>query len=54
MNFLIIVGIGVGIVLLDDSPKDLPTIIEEQLICKPFDSSMCIGWRTDEETASTK
>jgi hypothetical protein len=48
MNLLIILGIGVGIILLDDSPKDLPTIIEEQLICKPLDiySKMCDGWRT--------
>jgi|TARA_R110002072_G_scaffold1925_1_gene15905 hypothetical protein len=50
MNLLIILAVGVGIVFLDDSPKDLPTIIEEQLICKPLDvdSNMCDGWRTEE------
>ena len=47
MNLLIILLIGVGLVLVDDSPKDLPTIIEEQLICKPFDSTLCIGWKTE-------
>ena len=49
MNLLIILAVGVGI-LIDDSPKDLPTIIEEQLICKPLDvdSNMCDGWRTEE------
>ena len=47
MNLLIILLIGVGLVLVDDSPKDLSTIIEEQLICKPFDSNMCAGWRTE-------
>ena len=47
MNLLIIILVGVGIVLVDDSPKDLPTIIEEQLICKPFDSTLCIGWKTE-------
>ena len=49
MDLLIILAIGIGIVLLDDSPKDLPTIVEEQLICKPLDidSKMCDGWRTE-------
>jgi len=47
MNLLIIILVGVGLVLVDDSPKDLPTIIEEQLICKPFDSNMCDGWRKE-------
>ena len=47
MNLLIILLIGVGIVLLDDNSKDLPTIVEEQLICKPFDSNMCDGWRKE-------
>ena len=49
MNLLIILVIGVGLIMVDDSPKDLPTIIEEQLICKPLDvdSSMCDGWRTE-------
>ena len=47
MNFLIIVLVGVGLVMVDDNPKDLPTIIEEQLICKPFDSNLCSGWAKD-------
>ena len=47
MNFLIIVLVGVGLVMVDDNPKDLPTIIEEQLICKPFDSNLCAGWAKD-------
>ena len=47
MNLLIIILVGVGIIFLDDSPKDLPTIIEEQLICQPFDSTLCIGWKTE-------
>tara|TARA_R110000868_G_scaffold190996_1_gene435126 strand:+ start:303 stop:452 length:150 start_codon:yes stop_codon:yes gene_type:complete len=49
MDLLIILVIGIGIVLLDDSPKNLPTIVEEQLICKPLDidSKMCDGWRTE-------
>jgi len=44
MNLIMIVLVGVGIIFLDESSKDLPTIIEEQLICKPFDSTMCDGW----------
>ena len=50
MNFLIILAVGVGIIWIDESPQDLPTIIEEQLICKPLDvdSNMCDGWRTEE------
>ena len=49
MNLLIILVIGVSLIMVDDSEKDLPTIIEEQLICKPLDidSSMCDGWRTE-------
>ncbi len=47
MNLLMIIVVGVTIIFLDESSKDLPTIIEEQLICKPFDSTMCIGWRTE-------
>jgi len=47
MTFLMIIVIGVSIIFLDDSSKDLPTIIEEQLICKPFDSTMCDGWKKD-------
>jgi len=47
MNLLMIIVLGVTIIFLDESSKDLPTIIEEQLICKPFDSTMCIGWRTE-------
>tara|TARA_R110002072_G_scaffold242779_1_gene401816 strand:+ start:341 stop:490 length:150 start_codon:yes stop_codon:yes gene_type:complete len=49
MNLLIILVIGVGLIMVDDSEKDLPRIIEEQLICKPLDvdSSMCDGWRTE-------
>ena len=49
MNLLIILALGVGLIMVDDSKKDLPTIIEEQLICKPLDidSSMCDGWRTE-------
>lgn len=49
MNLLIILVIGVGLIMVDDSEKDLSTIIEEQLICKPLDidSSMCDGWRTE-------
>ena len=49
MNLLMIIVVGVTIIFLDDSSKDLPTIIEEQLICKPLDvdSSMCDGWRTE-------
>jgi hypothetical protein len=49
MNLLIILVIGVSIIWIDDSPKDLPTIVEEQLICKPLDidSKMCDGWRTE-------
>jgi len=49
MNLLIILVIGVSIIWIDDSPKNLSTIIEEQLICKPLDidSSMCDGWRTE-------
>ena len=48
MNLLIILALGVGLIMVDDSEKDLSTIIEEQLICKPFDSNMCDGWRTEE------
>jgi hypothetical protein len=49
MNLLIILVLGVGLIMIDESPKDLPTIVEEQLICKPLDidSSMCDGWRTE-------
>ena len=47
MNLIIIVLVGTGIIFLDESSKDLPTIIEEQLICKPFDSTMCDGWRKE-------
>jgi hypothetical protein len=49
MNLLIILVIGVSIIWIDDSPKNLSTIIEEQLICKPLDidSNMCDGWRTE-------
>lgn len=41
MNFLIIIAVGVGIVLVDDSQKDLSVIIEEELICKHFVSTVC-------------
>jgi len=41
MTFLLIVVVGVSVVLLDDSPKDLPTIIEEELVCKHFVSAVC-------------
>ena len=49
MNLLMIIVVGVTIIFLDDSSKDLPTIIEEQLICEPLDidSSMCDGWKTE-------
>ena len=47
MNLLIILVIGVSIIWIDDSPKNLSTIIEEQLICKPFDSNLCAGWAKD-------
>ena len=49
MNLLIILVLGVGLIMIDESPKDLTTIVEEQLICKPLDvdSSMCDGWRTE-------
>ena len=49
MNLLIILVLGAGLIMIDESPKDLPTIVEEQLICKPLDidSSMCDGWRTE-------
>ena len=47
MNFLIILAVGVGIVLVDDSPKDLPTIIEESLICQPANEGWCIGWKEE-------
>jgi len=48
MNLILIVLVGVGIIFLDESEKDLPTIIEEQLICKPFDSTLCIGWKKND------
>jgi len=49
MNLLMIIVVGVTIIFLDENSKDLPTIIEEQLICKPMDidSNMCDGWRTE-------
>ena len=47
MNFLIILAVGVGIVLVDDSPKDLPTIIEESLVCQPYNEGWCIGWKEE-------
>jgi len=44
MNFLIIIVLGVSIILLDESPKDLSTILEQNLICKPLNSNLCEGW----------
>jgi hypothetical protein len=41
MNFLIIIAVGVSVVLLDDSQKDLSAIIEDELICKHFISTVC-------------
>jgi hypothetical protein len=48
MNLLIILAVGVGIIWIDESPQDLPQILEQRLICEPFDSNMCAGWRTEE------
>ena len=47
MNLILILVVGVGLSLVDDSPKDIPTLIEEHLICKPLDSNLCDGWAKD-------
>ena len=47
MNFLIIILVGVSIIFIDDSPKDLPVIIEDSLICKPANEGWCIGWKEE-------
>ena len=47
MNFLIIVLVGISIIWIDDSPKDLPVIIEDSLICEPANEGWCIGWKKE-------
>ena len=47
MNFLIIILVGVSIIFINDSPKDLPVIIEDSLICKPANEGWCIGWKEE-------
>jgi len=47
MNLLIIVLVGVSIIWIDDSPKDLPTIVEDSLICEPANEGWCIGWKKE-------
>jgi hypothetical protein len=47
MNFLIIILVGVSIIWVDDSPKDLPVIIEDSLICRPANEGWCIGWKEE-------
>ena len=47
MNFLIIILVGVSIIWVDGSPKDLPVIIEDSLICRPANEGWCIGWKEE-------
>jgi hypothetical protein len=47
MNLIIILVVGIGIVMIDDNPKDLPVIIEESLICQPANEGWCIGWKEE-------
>lgn len=47
MNLLIIILVGVGIIWIDDSPKDLPAIVEDGLICRPVNEGWCIGWKEE-------
>ena len=50
MNLLIILAVGVGIIFFEDSPKDIPTVIEDSLICRPANEGWCVGWK--EETTN--
>ena len=41
MNLLMIIVVGVTIIFLDESSKDLPTLIEERFVCKTFNLEAC-------------
>ena len=45
MNLLIILAVGLSIIFFENRPKNITTVIEDSLICRPANEGWCMGWK---------